>query len=81
MSKINFENLKESYEFTCAVCGYEQNANPSLMMKSFRENSGAGSCVECKEFLHLKITQDGERMESMKWDEYLQARNLVKENV
>ena len=77
---IDFNNLQEFYDFTCAKCGYEQNARPSLMMKSLHKNSGMGSCLECKEFLSLKISEDGTRMESMVWDEYLKEKGIVKEN-
>lgn len=75
--KIDFENLQESYNFACAACGHEQNAKPSLMMKSFHENTGCGSCLKCRKLLHLKIAEDGKRMESRLWDEYLENNKSV----
>lgn len=80
MGQIDFNDLLKSYNFTCAKCGFEQNARPSLMMKSFHENSGMGSCLECGQFLALKISADGTRMKSMIWDEYLKEKGIVKEN-
>lgn len=63
------EELKESYEFTCVTCGYEQMAAPSIVME-LGINSGHGSCLNCNTFLHLEIAPNGEFMISQAWDEY-----------
>ncbi len=75
MKKLSSELiLKKSYDFTCVVCGYEQCAKPSMMMDVFGINSGHGSCLRCRTFLHLEIEPDGEFMISQDWDEHLAER-------
>lgn len=53
--KLKKENFKEKYDFICCNCGYKQWAKPSINMTGFGINSGCGSCLNCKKFLHLKI--------------------------
>jgi hypothetical protein len=53
------DSLEEAYPMTCASCGHEQRAKPSLMMQAFGLNMGSGDCLECGVFLHLWI-EDGE---------------------
>lgn len=75
---IDFNDLKESYGFECANCGYEQRAAPSLAMKCFHENSGHGTCLGCGTFLRLRIDETGEKMVSQIWDEYLKSVQVKK---
>ena len=78
--KLKRVHFKEKYDFVCCSCGYEQWAKPSIMMVGFGMNQGHGSCLKCKEFLHLEIKGglDGEKMISMKWDDYLKKEGLEK---
>jgi len=78
--KFKREHFKEKYDFACCACGYEQWAKPSMMMTCFGMNQGHGSCMECKEFLHLEIDGglDGDKMISMLWDDYLKKEGLKK---
>ena len=50
------DTLEESYPMTCANCKFKQRACPSLMMQAFGLNTGAGNCLNCKEHLHLWIS-------------------------
>ena len=76
------ENFKKTYDFKCAKCGHKQWAKPSMMMTQFGMNQGSGSCLKCKEFLHLEIEGgiDGEKMVSMVWDDYLKKEGVKNEN-
>ena len=71
--KFKREYFKKRYDFVCCSCGYKQWAKPSMSMTEWGRNSGHGSCLNCKEFLHLEIEGgiDGENMVSMLWDDYL----------
>lgn len=57
----------------CPACGDEAVACASLMMQS-GINSGCGSCVKCKLFLHLAIVPDldGDRMEVIPHAEFIE---------
>ena len=76
--KLKRENFRKKYDFICCKCGYEQWAKPSIMMTGFGINSGCGSCLECKQFLHLEIEGglDGERMVSVLWDDFLKRKEV-----
>lgn len=65
------DKLKDAYEMTCAHCGHDQMVQPSMMMTVFGLNTGHGSCLECKTFLHLYITADNSKIISEKWDDHL----------
>ena len=71
--ELKREYFKKSYDFVCCKCGYKQWAKPSMMMTAFGMNRGHGSCLKCKEFLHLEIDGglDGENMVSELWDDFL----------
>ncbi len=73
------EYFKKSYDFTCCACGHEQCAKPSMGMTQWGRNSGCGSCLECKKFLHLEIEGgiDGEKMVSMLWDDFLVREGIT----
>jgi len=51
-----------------------------MMMTQFGLNQGHGSCMDCKEFLHLEIKDgiDGDEMISMLWDDYLKKEGIKK---
>jgi len=70
------EYWKKRYDFTCPTCGATLWAKPSMMMTEFGINSGTGSCLKCKTFLHLEIVPDiyGEEMKAEKWDNYLERQ-------
>lgn len=79
--------VKKQYQFSCAACGHWQTAKPSIMMRDFRINSGHGSCMECRTFLHLMIdtddTDDADDAEqniilSQDWDDWL-AETVIME--
>jgi len=74
------ETFEERYNFKCAKCGHEQSAAPSWGMQS-GHNSGHGSCMKCKTFLHLEITPDifGKEMKSEIWDEFLKRKGVKNE--
>lgn len=76
--KFKREYFKKSYDFTCCNCGCKQWAKPSMNMTQFGINSGCGSCLKCKEFLHLEIEGgvDGENMVSMLWDDFLKKEGI-----
>ena len=76
--KFKRKHFKKEYDFVCCNCDYEQWAKPSMMMTQFGINSGHGSCLNCKEFLHLEIDGgiDGENMISMLWDDYLKKEGI-----
>ena len=78
--KVKRLNFKEKYDFVCCKCNYEQWAKPSIMMAGFGINSGHGSCLNCKEFLHLEIDGglDGENMVSKLWDDFLKIKEKEK---
>lgn len=80
--KLKREHFKKSYEFICCKCGYKQHAKPSIMMVGFGINSGQGSCIKCKEFLHLEIEKglDGEIMISVFWNDFLKQKNEIKKS-
>ena len=63
--------LLEAYPFTCPVCGEEQMARPSLFMQTGMMNSGAGTCLHCGTYLHLKIAPEKDRMIAEDWDVWL----------
>jgi transcription elongation factor Elf1 len=63
--------VQTSYSFTCAACGHEQMARPSIMMHGFGLNTGHGKCMECGTFLHLEIDTEKQVMISQDWDEWL----------
>jgi len=67
------ETFKERYDFKCPKCKKELWAKPSMMMTQFGNNSGHGTCPDCKTFFHLEITPDifGERMKAEIWDKWL----------
>lgn len=67
----NDYELKQQYEFSCAKCGYEQMAQPSIMMHGFGLNAGHGSCLECGTFLHLMIDIEKQIIVSQDWEEWL----------
>lgn len=71
--ELKRECFKEKYNFICCNCGYKQWAKPSISMTALGRNSGCGSCLECKKFLHLQIKGglDGEEMVSILWDDFL----------
>lgn len=52
---------------TCSECGNEMGVAPSWAMQSGL-NSGHGSCLECKTFLHLWI--DGDEIKSEPFETY-----------
>ncbi|MBE2200494.1 MAG: hypothetical protein IAE79_17900 [Anaerolinea sp.] len=64
------------YGFVCCSCGHEQAARPSLMMQ-FGENSGAGTCLACGEFLHLSIDEDAGIMVAEAWDSWLEKEETA----
>ena len=76
--KLKREYFKKSYNFTCANCGHEQSAKPSMSMTALGRNSGCGSCLKCKKFLHLEIEGgiDGNNMVSMLWDDFLKKEGI-----
>ena len=69
------EYFKEKYDFFCCDCGYKQWAKPSMSMTGLGRNSGHGSCINCKKFLHLEIEGglDGENMVSVLWDDFMKS--------
>lgn len=73
--KFTLENhtLKAKYEFTCAFCGYEQTAVPSVLMRIANINSGETECLSCGIKLHLEVSDDNERMISSVYDESIEA--------
>lgn len=71
----NETEFKEAYPFTCVVCGHEQIAQISIFMH-MGLNSGHGSCLQCRTFLHLEI--QGDRMVSQEWEAWL-AGNATSE--
>jgi len=76
--KFKREHFKKRYDFICCNCGYEQWAAPSIMMTGFGMNQGRGSCLKCKEFLHLEIEGgiDGDKMISMLWGDFLKREGI-----
>ena len=78
--KLKREYLKKRYNFVCCNCGYKQSAKPSIMMVGFGINTGHGSCLKCKKFLHLEIEGglDGEKMVSELWDDFLKKEEVIK---
>ena len=79
--KFKREYFKKKYDFVCCNCGHEQWARPSMMMTQFGMNQGHGSCLKCKEFLHLEIEGgiDGDQMISILWDDYLKKEGIKNE--
>ncbi len=77
-AELKRESFKEKYDFKCAKCDYEQWAKPSMSMTALGVNSGCGSCLNCKQFLHLEIEGglDGENMVSKIWDDFLKERKV-----
>jgi hypothetical protein len=69
------DTFKEKYPFNCPKCGAKLSAGPSLSMR-FGINSGHGSCLGCKLFLHLTIDPDltGETMIAEPFSEYLEKK-------
>lgn len=61
---VQILNLLESYPFKCWKCGYEQRANPSIMMTGFQMNLGGGQCLKCKAYLGLRIHFSNKKMVS-----------------
>ncbi len=76
--ELKGEYFKEKYDFVCCKCGYKQWAKPSMMITEFGINSGHGSCLNCKEFLHLEIKGgiDEEEMVSVLWDDFLKKEGI-----
>lgn len=64
--------MKDKYKFNYAACGAELTAKPSFSMQ-LGINSGHGTCLKCKSFLHLMIDSDldGDKMASEKWDDFI----------
>lgn len=62
-----------TYSFVCCACGHEQVARPSLSMQQFGENSGAGTCRDCGELLHLSIDEGAGLMIAEVWDIWLKT--------
>lgn len=60
------------YPFDCPQCGKGMSAAPSIMMTEFGINSGTGTCIYCKAFLHLEIEPDmyGEKMTAIDFKEW-----------
>ena len=67
---IDFEKLKERYDFSCAKCGHEMSFDPSIMME-MGENHGGGRCSKCKTHLKLKISDCGEKGESELYEDFI----------
>ena len=74
--KLRRNTFKERYDFNCPKCPKQLWASPSIMMTGFGENSGHGTCPDCKTFFHLEIEGglDGEKMISEVWDEWMKKR-------
>lgn len=65
---------KNAYDFICPKCGCDQYLKPSMAMQS-GINSGHGSCLECKTFLHLKIISiKNHQAEAEIYDNYITKR-------
>ena len=74
MTKRNLDKgtvLKEAYPWKCWNDGYEQMANPSILME-MGINSGMGNCLNCGARCHLTIAADNEHMESENLDTYME---------
>lgn len=71
--------VQPSYPFTCATCGHEQMARPSIMMHGFGLNTGHGKCMECGTFLHLEIDTEKQVMTSQDWNEWLAEETAANE--
>jgi len=71
---MNKKDERKKYTFTCPKCGYEQWCAKSMAMEC-GHNSGHGSCLECKTFLHLKIVPnlDGDKAEATVYEEFIKT--------
>ncbi len=65
------DTLQALYSFRCPLCNCAHKARPSLMM-IHNLNRGGGRCLECKTLLHLKIADDGTRMEAEAYQDDLE---------
>lgn len=73
-------DLRSWYDFVYPKCGHDQHAAPSMSMQA-GFNSGHGTCLKCKAFLHLRIVpglDDGDTMEAIPWDEHMKKMEMVK---
>ena len=67
--------MKQQYDFTCPKCEHKQFLHKSMAME-MGINTGSGSCLKCKTFLHLEITPDlnGEMAKAIPFDDWLKSQ-------
>ncbi|MHC1760552.1 MAG: hypothetical protein AB9917_13790 [Negativicutes bacterium] len=64
--------MEERFEATCCVCGNTFFAARSIAQRDFGMNdAGHGHCPKCNEFLNMAYKPELQRMETMKWDDYV----------
>lgn len=68
-------DLKDRYDFDCPRCDFKQTFAPSLAMRDFGlHGSGHGRCLKCGMFLHLEISEDGDKGVAVDWDEWIETQ-------
>lgn len=64
---------RKRYAATCCICGHAFYAALSIMQRNFGVNDGGhGHCPGCNEFLNLTFNPEAQRIETMKWSDYVQ---------
>lgn len=72
MSKVEVIGRSEKrYDIKCPSCGEELQASRSIGMLMGIPHAGHGSCLICKEEMHLVYDEEKDIITTEKWSDYI----------
>lgn len=66
------------YETKCCVCDQVFYACKSLAQETGLSTAGHGSCPQCDKFLSLSFNETTNKMDTLKWEDYLEILKETK---
>lgn len=69
------EDTRKRYKGVCPVCGKENWICKSIAME-MGINSGHGSCLRCKTFLHIAFNPERQEMDLERFEDYKKTKKV-----